>query len=316
MAKEVWAKLGWRENESVEENMARVRKFVLEYRREIAPRINKRYGLNLNPEDENDGRVLRIIASAEHEEDECAFCNHVECHKRQNKYRQPDIAGLITRLRAGMNTRWVSDISGSRCYVGEKLLVASNIKQACLPEKYTQCTWDDYTIDADNERAVGIAKYLLENSACDKSLYLYGGAGCGKTFLATLYAKDFIGANRGRVLFGDLPSLLDGIKRTFDSKGGESAYDVMERYLKVDLLILDDIGVGKLTDWNVGIVYELINRRYNDGRPVLVTSNYSLESLERRLKTADEKSAERIVSRLRGMSFEAYMGEHDRRKED
>ena len=39
MAKEVWAKLGWREDESVEESMARVRKFVLEYRREIAPRI-------------------------------------------------------------------------------------------------------------------------------------------------------------------------------------------------------------------------------------------------------------------------------------
>ena len=71
MAKEVLAKLGWRENESVEESMARVRKFVLDYRREIAPRINKQYGLNLNPEDENDGRILTAIEHAEKEQTEC-----------------------------------------------------------------------------------------------------------------------------------------------------------------------------------------------------------------------------------------------------
>ena len=273
--------------------------------------------MNLNPEDENDGRVLTAIEHAEKEQTECCEkCNGVECHKRQNQYWIPYMEAVIEQIRRGIPTKNFNDFPEKRCWLGKKLLFASNIKQACLPEKFIRLTWNDYEIDVDNERAVGIAKYLLENSACDKSLYLYGGAGCGKTFLATLYAKDFIGANCGRVLFGDLPSLLDGIKRTFDSKGGESAYDVMERYIKVDLLILDDIGVGKLTDWNVGIVYELINRRYNDGRPVIVTSNYSLESLERRLKSVDEKSAERIVSRLRGMSFEAYMGERDRRQED
>ena len=163
---------------------------------------------------------------------------------------------------------------------------------------------------ADNSEAVKIAKWFVADKPA-KSLYLYGKCGTGKTFLASIIALGFI-SDGNRVIFGDVPTLLGELKRQFD---GGDALSILDTYTACDLLVLDDLGAGLLSEWGVGIVYQIINARCNTSKRLVVTSNFDYKGLETRLRTKDAYSAERIISRFNGMCVPAFLGLTDRRKQ-
>lgn len=173
--------------------------------------------------------------------------------------------------------------------------------------RYSGKTFDDYEVTDDNRRAVKIARWYAKDKP-GNTLYLYGGCGTGKTFLASLIAQGF---DEDEVVFDDVPCLLDRIKSTFDGVGSGQA--IIAEYCSCELLILDDIGTGKITDWNVGILYQIINARYNASKPLIVTSNYDLDGLAERLARVDDIAARRIVSRL-SEGIKAFLGVKDRRR--
>lgn len=185
-----------------------------------------------------------------------------------------------------------------------------------LPRRYFGKTFSDYEITEQNREAVGVAKWFLMKPADSNTqgvgIYYHGMTGSGKTFLAALIAKTYINQLKS-VIFGDVPSLLERVKKTFDNPRQEQP-DVLGQYQRCDLLVLDDLGVGKITEWNVGVIYQLVNERYNQNRPVIVTSNYDLEELQKRLSTGDEWSAQRIISRLREICIVKNLGQTDRRR--
>ena len=184
-----------------------------------------------------------------------------------------------------------------------------NASRMQIPHRYLGKTFADYEVTADNVKAVKLAKWFLSKG--ERGLYLYGGYGTGKTFLASLIVQEWKRAGKG-VLFGDVPGLLDRIKASFDNSA-ERYQDVFDRYCKCDLLILDDLGAGYLTAWNIGQLYQIINARYNDGRPIIATSNLDLKGLAAALGAIDKVSAQRITSRLHEMCAQGFLGTNDRR---
>ena len=80
----------------------------------------------------------------------------------------------------------------------------------------------------------------------------------------------------------------------------------MDEFCECDLLIMDDVGAGKITDWSIDITYRLINSRYNADKPTIVTSNLELDDLAKLI-------GGRIVSRLQVMCALVFFGEEDRR---
>ena len=116
------------------------------------------------------------------------------------------------------------------------------------------------------------------------------------------------------VVFGDVPLLLSELKRTFNN-AALSTESLLDRYCQSRLLVLDDIGAGQATEWNVGIVYQIINARYNSELPTIITSNYDLNNLGQRFASGDDYSAQRIVSRLSEMCVLGFLGTKDRRRE-
>lgn len=253
----------------------------------IAPRIRQKYGVT--------GKLgVLDICAIERAERELAACEGCQgmCRKETSRYIKPQIRAENGELK----------ISGCRCKFNK-----TESYKAQIPREYAQKTFGDYEITRDNERAVGLAHMYIEGATA-KGLYLYGGYGTGKTFLASLVASAFL--SRGKsVIFGDVPELMTRIKKSFD--GGKNPLD---DYCECDLLILDDIGAGQVTEWNVGQLYQIINARYNAGKPIVATSNLDLEELAKRLGTVDGYNAGRITSRLAGMCTSAFLGIKDRRR--
>ena len=196
------------------------------------------------------------------------------------------------------------------CKFGEQLNLINATSRAKIPAKYAGKTFSDYKRTEDNAEAVQIALWYVAEMP-RRSLYLYGECGTGKTFLASLIAQAFSEKFK-RVIFGDVPSLLDEIKRTFNGNG--STQEIIDRYCESDLLVLDDLGAGQITGWNVGQLYQIVNRRYSTNSPIIVTSNFDYQDLETRLASEDKFSAKRIVSRLSEMCEVAYLGTNDRRR--
>ena len=179
-------------------------------------------------------------------------------------------------------------------------------KRCGIPAQYVGKTFEDYQVTPENARAVKAAKWAIKNP--DKGLFLYGMTGCGKTFLAAIIAQELLKEGKS-VVFGDVPSLLDTLKGTFDKNSDATIEELMDELQKVDVLVLDDIGTEYPTDWAAERLYMVVNNRYNAGKPIIVTSNYSPRKLSERFKS--NITGARIVSRLCQMCAVAENQEKD-----
>lgn len=87
------------------------------------------------------------------------------------------------------------------------------------------------------------------------------------------------------------------------------------RYAKCDVLVLDDLGKEDATEWSVGTVFSVLDARYEDMRPTIVTSNYAPGALADRLARRGERvTAEAIASRISQTCRPVYLGGRDRRR--
>lgn len=160
--------------------------------------------------------------------------------------------------------------------------------------------------------AIGYAtnfKRLQSNHAAfeKNGLLITGSKGTGKTHLAASIANKLM-ADGVPVLFVTMIDLLGKIKSTFDAdRTTANEAELLRLYKQVDLLVIDDMGKELPTPWALSKMYEIINARYEDYKPIIVTSNYSQEELVRRLtpQDGDSTTADATVDRLIEMTYTA-----------
>ncbi len=130
--------------------------------------------------------------------------------------------------------------------------------------------------------------------------WLMGDIGTGKTSLAMLISKTATDLGRSVAVYS-APRLLAEIRRTYDAEVGEDGYlAFFDRLTSVDLLHLDDLGAEKRTDWVLEQLYAIIDRRYEEQRSVVVTTNLDIGELE-------EQVGARTVSRIVEMCGDPLM---------
>jgi len=187
---------------------------------------------------------------------------------------------MACALCDGTGWRPVDDPSGVRsvvrcdCWreqVGQQRLIDANI-----PKRYQHCTLENFLAYNESlERAVLQARRLIEAfPAAHVGLFLEGQPGVGKTHLAVAVLKAIIERTGGRGLFTDTRELLRVIRSTYDPSIRTTELEVLRPVLQADLLVLDDLGAEKTSEWVDETMNLIVNTRYSERRLTLFTSNY------------------------------------------
>ena len=124
-------------------------------------------------------------------------------------------------------------------------------------------------------RAAPGARFLRsieDNLEAGRGLWFDGPVGTGKTSLAILVAKAAKDAGRSYAVY-PVPRLLAEIKRTFDRDASDNYLGFFRRLCTVDVLVLDDLGAEKQTEWVLEQLYSIVNERWQDRRSIVVTTN-------------------------------------------
>jgi DNA replication protein DnaC len=118
----------------------------------------------------------------------------------------------------------------------------------------------------------GFVRSIGDNLDAGRGLWFDGPVGTGKTSLAVLVAKAAKDAGRSYAVF-PVPMLLAEIKRTFDRDASDNYLAFFRRLCSVDVLVLDDLGAEKQTEWVLEQLYSIVNERWQDRRSIVVTTN-------------------------------------------
>ena len=257
----------------------------------------KEYGLTLSPLEKSRLKEMEESAAI------CAKCQGLPCRKRTYRELMPCAKVCLGRVY------FDSDECRYKQEARRQRALAEKVSQSGIPAIYRRKSYSDYVEISENNSAARLAAQEYLETESDHWLYIWGGCGTGKTFLASLIAKEWI-EHVGDAQFTTFQNILEELKSSFDDKQIKAS-GIMGQYLNCDLLVLDDVGTGYFSDWGVAIFYWLINERYNAVKPTVLTSNYSMEELRERLVSKDAYSGARIISRLRQMCQILYMGEYD-----
>lgn len=165
-----------------------------------------------------------------------------------------------------------------------------------LGYKYLNVTFDDFIIREGMDKVHKITKHYALNfdEFGYESLLIWGDPGNGKTMLVAA-VHNHLKQQGKTVVFITMPELLGKIKATFNRNNIESEEQIMKGLMACDLLIIDDLGAEKVSDWVQETIFRIIDGRVKCKKPILATSNLSIEQL-------DDKLGKRISDRLTEVS--------------
>lgn len=190
-----------------------------------------------------------------------------------------------------------------RCHCRALDVQARLLAAAHIPRRYSECSLSNYQPANNNGshlRAFNYAYRLVrEYPLVDRGLLLMGPCGVGKTHLAAAILRGLI--EKGiPCLFYEFGALLKEIQESYSQVSQTSELKLLAPVFETEVLVLDELGATKPTDWVRDTMMQIINTRYNDRKLTIFTTNYKDE--RRGLK--DEVLEDRISVRLRSRLYE------------
>ena len=192
----------------------------------------------------------------------------------------------------------------------KRLLVAARI-----PPRYARCSFDTSNVRA----AVRRTTHYSHRSDLSMSfrpiagLLFMGPTGVGKTHLAVAIIRRLIEKGVPAV-FCEFGSLLKQIQDSYNPISKSSELKVLSPVYETDVLVLDELGATIPTDWVRDTMYQIINRRYNDRKLTILTTNYSDKRDSDKEQTLEDRIGTRLRSRLYEMCTKVVMDGGDYRR--
>ena len=192
------------------------------------------------------------------------------------------------------------------------------LQQAHIPQRYADCTLDNYDThfpSADPSLKVALMQarnfvktYPIETAG--KGLLLTGSIGVGKTHLAIGILQALVTERGAKGLFYDYRDLLKEVQNSYDRKVEQSEREVLAPVFEAEVLVLDELGAAKPTEWVWDTVAHILNTRYNDRRTTIITTNYAnlaplgQETRVARAAMREETLGDRVTERMRSRLLE------------
>jgi DNA replication protein DnaC len=197
-----------------------------------------------------------------------------------------------------------------------------------IPRRYEHCDFENFDTDvweggsdaAAWNRSLSQGRLVTEAfarnypAAGETGLLLMGPCGIGKTHLAVAALRQLM-ARGHDARFYDYRELLKELQASYDPDHPISEMGVLEPVLKAEILLIDDIGASKPSAWALETIGHILNRRYNENRVTLLTTNYldsnenspaspRLPSGEKIAASREETLSERLGQRVRSRLYE------------
>jgi len=154
----------------------------------------------------------------------------------------------------------------------KRLLAAARI-----PPRYETCSLSNFKTNGLQQAAapavIAARKFIEQYPLDQKGLLLIGQFGRGKTHLAVSIIKELILAKGIACIFYDYRELLKQIQNSYNASVRTTELEVLRPVFETEVVVLDDLGVVKPTEWVWDAVGLILNTRYNDNRTTIITTN-------------------------------------------
>jgi|SRR5687767_3004321 DNA replication protein DnaC len=199
-----------------------------------------------------------------------------------------------------------------RCACWQDRLTSDLLADARIPPRYARCTLENFLLYPNEKLTIAIAqakKFADAFPAVQKGLCLIGPPGIGKTHIAVAVLRRLVIEKRARGLFYDTRDLLRVIRSTYNPVVRTAEMDILRPVMNAELLVLDDLGAEKPSEWVAETMSLIVNTRYNERRPTIFTTNYEDLPDEGEVDSLKARIGFRMHSRLHEMcDFLEYDG--------
>ena len=197
-----------------------------------------------------------------------------------------------------------NNISYIRCkYMLNEIEMAEksqNLNLLYMPKKILEANVSGFRLDTDKRiKCMNYLKdfiYSIDNDTYAKGAYVFGDTGEGKTYYVSALTNELI-ARGHNVTLVYFPDLINDLKDDFDKLNQK-----INELKSVEILIIDDFGVGAMTSWvRDAILAPILNYRMSDLKPLFITSNIKFNDLKNYLKVKEDRDyvpAARIIRRI------------------
>jgi DNA replication protein DnaC len=171
-----------------------------------------------------------------------------------------------------------SDRRVVRCDCRTKVRAESLLAAARIPKRYEHCELSNFEFDGPHANLMAarmaackfVEGYPLDNTG----LLLIGSIGVGKTHLSVGIIKELLLSKGIPCLFYDYRELLKQIQNSYNDSVKVTELDVLRPVFETEVLVLDELGAVKPTEWVWDTVSLILNTRYNNNRTTIITTNY------------------------------------------
>ena len=149
---------------------------------------------------------------------------------------------------------------------------------ARIPKRYEHCEISNFDFEGPHRplatARMAACRFVEEYPVDSTGLLLIGDIGVGKTHLAVGIIKELISSKGIACLFYDYRELLKQIQNSYNNSVQVTELDVLRPVFETEVLVLDELGAVKPTEWAWDTVSLILNTRYNDNRTTVITTNF------------------------------------------